>query len=131
VVEVFLERVIRWATDRDDVRAVVLVGSHARGTARPDSDVDLMLLVQHPQLLIEDTTWLSGFGRVARVAAEDWGRVTSLRVWYARGPEVEFGLATVDWATRPDDGTRRVLSDGVRVLLDRDAVFARCGPGSG
>jgi hypothetical protein len=90
-----------------------------------------MLLVQHPRLLVEDTTWLSGCGRVARVAVEDWGRVTSLRVWYAGGPEVEFGLATVDWATRPDDGTRLVLSDGVRVLLDRDAVFARCEPESG
>ena len=62
---------------------------------------------------------------VVRVVVEDWGRVTSLRAWYAGGLEVEFGLATIDWATRPDEGTRRVLGDGAHVLLDRDGIFAR------
>jgi len=125
VVDGFLDRVARWAGERGDVRAVALVGSHARGTARPDSDVDLMLLTERPRALVEDTAWLTGFGRVLRVVAEDWGRVTSLRVWYAEGLEVEFGLATVEWATRPDEGTHRVLGDGMRVLLDPDGIFAR------
>jgi predicted nucleotidyltransferase len=119
-----LERVLRWATERPDVRAVVLVGSHARGAARPDSDVDLVLLVERPRDLIADTAWLGAFGAVERREIERWGRVVSVRAWYAGGAEAEFGLATPDWATRPDDGTRRVLGDGARVLLDHDGVLA-------
>jgi uncharacterized protein len=125
VIETLLDRVLTWAAGRQDVRGVALVGSYARGTARPDSDVDLVLLAERPDLLVRDTAWLSDFGRVSRFTVEDWGRVTALRAWYAGGLEVEFGLATVDWATRPDPGTLRVVSDGFRVLLDRDGAFAR------
>jgi hypothetical protein len=50
--------------------------------------------------------------------------VTSVRAWYVDGTEVEFGLATVEWATSPDQGTRRVVKDGLRVLLDRDGALA-------
>jgi hypothetical protein len=50
-----------------------------------------------------------------------------VRVWYRAGLEVEFSLATLAWATEPDEGTRRVLADGYRVLLDRDGVFAQLG----
>src|SRR3954454_13152943 len=31
------------------VRGIILFGSHARGNARPDSDADLMILVEHDQ----------------------------------------------------------------------------------
>lgn len=38
---------------------------------------------------------------------------------YHDGPEVEFGLAAVDWATPPlDDGTRAVIRGGHSVLFD-------------
>jgi predicted nucleotidyltransferase len=124
VIESLLDRVLSWATARPDVRAVALVGSYARGTARADSDVDLLLLTDRPGDLMADMAWLSQLGRVTRVGVEDWGRVTSVRAWYADGVEVEFGLSTVDWATRPDPGTLRVVADGFRVLLDRDGILA-------
>jgi predicted nucleotidyltransferase len=120
-----LESVVAWAARRADVRGVALVGSHARGTARADSDVDLILLTHRPHELARDTAWVNGLGQVSRLAVEDWGRVTSVRVWYRDGPEVEYGLATVDWATEPDAGTLRVVADGFRILLDRDGVLAR------
>jgi uncharacterized protein len=44
-------RVVRWALDRPDVRAVGMVGSWARGDARPDSDVDLVVLADDPARL--------------------------------------------------------------------------------
>jgi hypothetical protein len=50
--------------------------------------------------------------------------VTSLRVWYADGLEVEFGIADRDWASAPlDAGTRRVLEEGLVVLFDRGSAF--------
>jgi predicted nucleotidyltransferase len=48
VIEVLLEQVLTWAASRSDVRAVGLLGSHARGTARADLDVDLIPLVERP-----------------------------------------------------------------------------------
>ncbi len=38
----------------DRLRGVVLYGSEARGTARPDSDIDLLVLLQGPVELASD-----------------------------------------------------------------------------
>ena len=48
-VERLLRQVVAWAAEQDEVQAVVLVGSYARGDARADSDVDLVLLVEDPR----------------------------------------------------------------------------------
>ena len=48
--------------------------------------------------------------------------LTSLRVLYTSGLEVEFGLTTRDWARLPlDFGTQMVISDGINVLFEREA----------
>ena len=39
-------QVVRWAAGRPDVVAVGLAGSQARGTAGPDSDVDLVVVTR-------------------------------------------------------------------------------------
>src|SRR3954447_7942599 len=43
-VENVIARVTRWAADRDDILGLLLVGSYARNAARPDSDLDLVVL---------------------------------------------------------------------------------------
>jgi len=114
-----------WAAARPDVLGVVLVGSHARGSAKPESDVDLVLVCDIPAALIDDADWIRAFGEPQRVEHEDWGRVTSRRVWYAGGLEVEFGIADQGWASAPlDAGTRRVIEDGCIVLFDRGLAFS-------
>jgi hypothetical protein len=108
------------------VQAVALAGSHATGRARPDSDVDLIVLCDDPGSLLSDRAWLGEFGAVAGVAVEDWGAVTSLRVLYASGLEVEWGLGRPSWAaTVPlDAGTARVARDGLRPLHDPNGLLA-------
>jgi len=119
-VERFLEQVAAWAGKEVGVETVLLVGSYARGAATPASDIDLVLLVTDPRSYLEDPGWAGAFGAVERSTVEDWGKVSSLRAWYADGPEVEFGFATPDWMASPlDDGTRKVLEDGFRVLYRR------------
>jgi predicted nucleotidyltransferase len=125
VVEDFLARVSAWAVTKTDILAVALVGSHARGAADRDSDVDLVVLTTAPLDYTADVTWADQFGGVANHDIEKWGRVTSVRVWYESGLEVEFGFASPGWAATPlDEGTRRVVAGGIRVLLDRDALLA-------
>jgi len=54
--------VTRWASRRSDIRGLALVGSHASNRARPDSDLDLLLLATEPKRYLEDTSWVSAFG---------------------------------------------------------------------
>ena len=131
MIEQFLSAVVRWASAQPDIRAVALVGSHARGAAKSTSDVDLVILTTCPRRYLEDTGWATRFGTVARQQLEDWGKVTSLRVWYQDGEEVEFGITTPDWVAQPiDEGTRRVISGGIRVLFDREDCLASAISGS-
>ncbi len=116
-----LHAVTAWAAGRPDVKAVLLVGSHARGCARPDSDVDLVVLADAPQTYLGDPGVAGFLGPAARSRLERWGRATSVRTWLRDGPEVELTFATPDWILeRPlDPGTARVLRDGAEVVLDR------------
>jgi predicted nucleotidyltransferase len=116
----FLNGVIVWATAQPGISGVALVGSHARGEARPDSDIDLVLLCTAPQAFLSDTSWVQDFGEVEARQTEDWGLVTSLRVHYQSGIEVEFGMTTPEWARLPvDPGTRSVVLHGMQILMDR------------
>jgi hypothetical protein len=122
----FLNQFTEWAARHEDILAVVLVGSFARGTARADSDIDLVLICDDPQRYLKDEQWLTNFGTVTGVQDEDWGLVQSKRVFYEDVGEVEFGLTTAQWvATDPvDAGTRRVIADGARILTDRTGMMA-------
>jgi predicted nucleotidyltransferase len=44
----FLVELRQWAAERCDILALAVIGSHARGTARPDSDVDVVIIVDDP-----------------------------------------------------------------------------------
>ncbi|MGA2819087.1 MAG: nucleotidyltransferase domain-containing protein [Anaerolineales bacterium] len=122
----FLRKAADWARDRPDVVAVALVGSHARGTARPDSDIDLLLLVGSPQSYVGDRRWLRAFGQPTRVELEPWGKVISIQAWYDDGREVEYGLAPADWGSDPEDeGDACVIRGCFRILFDRQGKPGR------
>ncbi len=125
-INLFLDQFRQWAANQDELVAAALVGSFARGTARDDSDVDLILITENPDLYLRDDQWLEAFGHVLKVTVEDWGLVQSKRVFYEGKLEVEFGMTTPHWAaTDPlDSGTRRVLTHGVQVLFDRNGLLA-------
>lgn len=122
-VEEFLEAIAAWAA-RTEVRAVGLAGSWARGVARPDSDVDLVLLVDRVADWFGAVSWPDFCGPAERHVDEDWGLVRSRRVHYPDGLEVEYGVTTPEWAALPlDAGTERVIRDGLRVLYDPEDLL--------
>lgn len=121
----FLNAFTGWASTQPDILAVALVGSYAREAGKEDSDIDLVVLTNDPRRYVENTDWLKRFGEIEKQQTEDYGKVTSLRVWYVGGHEVEYGLTTADWAQSPlDEGTREVIEDGMRVLFEREALLA-------
>ena len=125
-VSTFIESFSSWARTQSDIEAVALVGSHAREDANEDSDVDLVILTLDPDRYLLDKSWVSIFGEPERYQEEDYGKLTSVRVFYAGALEVEFGFTTPDWARAPiDAGTERVVSGGIKVLYDPRGSIAR------
>lgn len=122
-----VERFTRWAARRPDVMGLLLVGSYARGDARPDSDVDLVLLTTGPAQYLDRTVWATRAGLSRLIRKREWGPITELRFVTESGLEVEIGIGPTSWAcTDPlDPGTRRVVRDGARVLLDPTGALAR------
>jgi len=127
MVETFLRAVSEWASEQPGILAVGIVGSHAKGTAIADSDVDLILVVSDPGLFFANADWINRFGNVRAFRDENWGRLRSLRVYYLTGLEVEFGFASPDWAsTEPvDPGTKEVVAGGLRLLYDPEMRLRR------
>lgn len=122
----FLDDFIAWASAHGDVQAIALVGSYARGEARDDSDIDLVLLTNQSQRYLEELKWIERFGSVKKYQTEDYGKLTSIRVWYQNGVEVEYGITTPDWAATPlDPGTQEVLRGGMKALFERGNLLSQ------
>ncbi len=125
-IEQLLGVVTDWARQRPDIRGVALVGSWARDTARPDSDVDLVMLTTRPDHYTARADWAIPLGATQIVRTQPWGPLTERRLLLDGGLEVEVGVAQPTWAaTNPvDAGTRRVVTDGMRILYDPDQRLA-------
>ncbi|GAB2815306.1 hypothetical protein GCM10027176_19940 [Actinoallomurus bryophytorum] len=102
-IESVIDRVTRWASGRGDVAGLLLVGSCARGAARPSSDVDFVLLTTAPYA-------------VASAAGSAIGEPTLTRSW---GPITERRFVTP-----VDPGTLRVVTDGACSLYDPAGLLA-------
>jgi hypothetical protein len=122
-----------WAIARDDIRAMALVGSWARGNPHEGSDVDLLLLsdradaYQHfPHWLTEIDFTKSGYQPQSSESAT-YGAVWSQHIRLLPDVEVEVSFAKCSWAqTEPiDSGTRGVVKDAFRIILDKDGLLTR------
>ena len=68
------------------MEGAILVGSHSRDEAPQDSDIDLVLLCTEYESYLEDVSWINDFGKPVSVRLEDYGKLTSVRVFYEEGP---------------------------------------------
>jgi len=128
-VERLTRDITRWAQSRDDVEAVVLVGSFVRGRVGMASDVDLVILTPHFAQLAENPSWFLQLRPDSQlIRAMAWGRLLERRYRMRSGLQVEVGLASPAWAELPlDPGTRRVLTNGHTVLFDARGLLSRAG----
>jgi aminoglycoside 6-adenylyltransferase len=123
-----LERAtVQWAQARPDIRAVLVVGSRARGEHPADkwSDLDLILLTTDSRPYDNDA-WLSELGTVWVVCVEEANPGDpDVQAIFEGGIGGDFTFVTVENAERPLDALlaelayQGVLSRGARVLFDR------------
>jgi uncharacterized protein len=130
LIERTLSEILIWIEREEAARGLALVGSYARGTAHPDSDVDVLILIDAPESFVRQR-WLDeinwrrvGASPVARYVVH-YGVVWSSHVQLDKGLEVEFSFAPLSWAAaRPlDSGTRQAISGGCHILYDPDGLF--------
>ena len=122
------DKVTQWARSRPDIRAVALVGSWARGQARLDSDLDLLVLTTASAAYREDSNWPAELNLpIAGWGDETYGLAWSRRLELLGGGTVELTFAPLGWAevAPVDAGTARVIGDGCQILYDPDGRLAR------
>ena len=134
-----IQRLIVWASDRDQIRAMLLTSTRAvpGGTIDSLSDHDVILIVRDVAPFVADRRWVDAFGEVLVAywdpfdAEMDYDRDHCGNVvQYADGLKIDFTLwpvphltAVVERDALPDE-----LDAGYRVLLDRDGLTAGLHP---
>jgi predicted nucleotidyltransferase len=123
----FLVAVRDWAEAQTTVRAAAVVGSWARGNARMNSDLDLVVLSSDPDGLLDHERWSQELGQLAFLGPREWGPLTEVRFALSSGLEIDFGVAPLSWAALDpvDDGTREVICGGISILYDPDRLLKR------
>ena len=126
VVIALQDRVLARAEADQGIAAVAMVGSYARGTPSIASDVDFVVIVDDPARYVADPSAFSDPPLGEHIATRHWGHLTELRHRTPQGLEVDLGVVGPAWAnTDPvDDGTARVVRDGIEVLYDPAGVLA-------
>jgi predicted nucleotidyltransferase len=130
----------RMVEARDDLRALAVCGSWARGCPRADSDLDLLILAREPSEWRTDLDWLrdlpfeqTGFA-IRAVETTTYGAAWSAHIRLGFNIELEVTFAETAWASDAplDSGTLRVVTDGIVVEVDKDGLLAKlvetCSP---
>jgi aminoglycoside 6-adenylyltransferase len=132
VEDVFLERLLAWASQRPDVEAILQTGSRMRGDGSVDefSDYDVELYVADPTAYDDDdASWLVELGDVMvyqPLGEPEVGLVTRL-VFFADATKSDVQIYPVAQLDRmAAEGLDPFLHErGYRVLLDRSGRTAR------
>ncbi|MBS0240777.1 MAG: nucleotidyltransferase domain-containing protein [Proteobacteria bacterium] len=132
-IEQLLGALRSWSAAEPRVKGMALVGSWATGRAHAEADVDVVCIVNEPEKFRADTGWMSAIDwpsaglKAGRWSDCDYGRACSRHLTFEGGAEVELSFVAPEWAAvEPiDPGTRRVASDGMRVVHDPNGMLAR------
>jgi aminoglycoside 6-adenylyltransferase len=129
-VQLMAAAVADWGRERDDVQALLVVGSQARSDVPADrwSDLDLILIVDDPEPYAEESSWVAEFGRPVLTFLESTpvGQ-RERRVLYETGEDIDFPLFPVSALEflEKSENAAHLLARGYRVLLDRIGLGER------
>lgn len=85
--DLLLENFKKWSEQQTHIKGVAVVGSFARGDFHSNSDVDLTIISTNKDLTLEIIKNEFNFGNIEISTLEEWGILTSLRIFYGNGLE--------------------------------------------
>lgn len=122
-------RLTRWATGRDDVRAMILTSTRAIPNAEVDaySDYDVIVVVDEVQSMVDEAGWLADFGEVlitywdpVRVNPATGAVSVGSITYYVDGLKIDFSLWSRQQLSDVIAGTNDEFDAGYRVLVDKE-----------
>ncbi len=128
-------RLAAWAETQPTVRAVLGIGSRARGTPDAWSDLDVLIFTSDPEPYVVDTSWLGELGEVWVTYRED--TPAGDPEWYALyegGLKMDAVLMHVNDSALPLDEMLEpfahwdAIQRGVNVLFDRLGTSRKIAP---
>lgn len=127
------ERFAAWAEGSDAIRAAFVIGSRARTDHPADewSDLDIVVIADKPEDLLYHMDWLDQMGPhwITFIEPTVAGTGYERRVLFSGGHDVDFAvLSREQFDQLPEDLVRRVISRGMRVLLDKDGRLSGLSP---
>ena len=121
-----VEEMVAWAEEDEGIQGIVIIGSQVRSYPPHTewSDLDVLLLVDDPEVLKKNTAWLRRFGTVAIATEEVVDFRSAHLTWYVKRPLYTDNRA-IDFCILPFDRLDTVLSvnkeihaRGYRVVYD-------------
>lgn len=140
--EQLVERFVKWAETRSDIREAIIVGSRARIDHPADewADLDIMVVTTDPKRYTSTSDWIKNVGKPLLTFLEPTatGKQMERRVLFE-------GMLDVDFAIFPEKEFRRrsqqfqqgeiplqmaaqildVFGRGMRVILDKDGILTQ------
>lgn len=121
-------RIAAWAAAQPAIRAVIVIGSRARGNADQWSDLDLLILTTDPARYAADPGWTSAFGEVWLTYMEPTGLGDP--EWYivfAGGLKIDAVLLRVDDAALDLEALVEPFDDWDAFRRGANVIFDRSG----
>lgn len=133
--EELIERFHKWAENRLDIKAAVVIGSRARVDHAADewADLDIVMITTDPKRYVSASDWIRNFGKplLTFIEPTSTGDEEERRVLYEGMLDVDFAIVPLEKAqsliqagTDPQAAAQisNLLGRGMRVLIDRDGL---------
>lgn len=132
-----LSKVLQWAQHEESIKAIILTGSHAAGSADPLSDYDLALFCTSFDSYTTNEAWLTEISNVwvcVNESIHQYGKQFPTRlVIFDGGLKADFAFYTLDilHALVQSQNLPADYNRGYEVVLDKDSLCTSLPKASG
>ncbi|WP_053375902.1 hypothetical protein [Paenibacillus sp. FJAT-27812] len=117
---------VKWAGEQSHIAGIALVGPCADDENEEDSNLSFLLISDKKTKTLEAILHQFPFEPIEQATKEEWGLLTSFRIEYASGMEVEYGVAGEEWLRLPlDQEMGDTVMKGFKVIWDREELFVQ------